>query len=135
MNVPDLIPRFSVPFAGEPGMNIPPSGGDAKTGLMWLFFIVAAPVIILIFFLLRFIYKGTVGKKMQTTLLEDYKKEAEEYEKKGKLVSAADVYENRLKDPKKAAALYEKGGAHRSAALLYESLGMPQKAKEMPSIK
>ncbi|MFI5294555.1 MAG: hypothetical protein ACHQ0Y_05960 [Thermodesulfovibrionales bacterium] len=131
MNVPDLIPRFSLPLAGEPGMNIPSPGGDARTGLMWLFFIIAVPVIILLFLLLRFVYKNTIGKKMQTTLLEDYKKEAEDYEKKGKFVSAADVYETRLKDRGKAAALYEKGGAHREAAVLYESLGMSQKAKEM----
>jgi len=131
MNVIDLIPRFSIPFAGEPGMNVPSSGGDAKTGLMWLFFVVAVPVIILLFLLLRLIYKNTIGKKMETTLLEDYTKEAEDYEKKGKFVSAADVYANKLKDLKKAAALYEKGGAHRKAAFLYESLGIPQKAKEM----
>lgn len=131
MNVLDLIPRFSIPLAGEPGVNIPPSGGQAETGLMWIFFIVAVPVIILLFFLLRFIYKNTIGKKLQTTLLEDYQKEAEDYEKKGKFVSAADVYENRLKDRKKAAALYEKGGAYRKAAFLYESLEMSQKAKEM----
>lgn len=112
-------------------MNIPSSGGDAKTGLTWLFFIIAVPIIILLLALLRFIYKNTIGKKMQTTLLEDYKKEAEDYEKKGKFISAADVYENRLKNPGKAAALLEKGGAHRKAALLYESLGMSQKAKEM----
>jgi tetratricopeptide (TPR) repeat protein len=131
MNAIDLIYGFSTPIAGGPGINIPPSGGDAKTGLIWLFYVVAVPVIVLLFLLLRFVYKNTIGKKMETTLLEDYMKEAEDYEKKGKFVSAADVYENRLKDRRKAAALYEKGGAHHRAALLYESLGMPQKAKEM----
>jgi tetratricopeptide (TPR) repeat protein len=129
--MPDLILRLSIAFAAEPGVNIPAPEGQAKTGLSVLLLIILVPVIILLVILFRFIYKNTIGKKMQTTLIEDYRKEAKEYEKKGKFVSAADIYENKLKDPGKAAALYEKGGADRRAALLYESLGMSQKAKEM----
>lgn len=131
MNVPDLILRFGVPFAGEPVTNIPYVGGQAETGLKLIFLIILVPVLIVLFFLTRVIYRNTIGKKFETTLLEDYKKEAEDYEKRGKLLSAADVYENKLKDRKKAAVLYERGGAHQRAAILYESLGMPQKAKEM----
>lgn len=131
MNIQDIILRFVIPFAGEPGVNLPAPGGRAETGLFFILLIVLVPVIIVFFFIIRSIYKGTVGKKMQTTLLEDYTKEAKDYERKGKFISAADVYENRLKDLKKAAALYEKGGAEQKAALLYESLGMADKAKEM----
>ncbi len=131
MNLSDPILRFLMPFAGEQAVNVPQPAGDARTGLTWLFFVATVPVVIVFLFVLRVVYKNTIGKKMETTLLEDYLNEAAAYEKKGKFVSAADVYENKLKDPKKAAALYEKGGAHKKAALLYESLGMSQKAKEM----
>lgn len=103
----------------------------AKTGLVLLLVLAAVPIIVALFFLFRFIYKSTVGKKLQTTVVQDYRKEAERHEKKGSFVSAARIYENRLKDYKKAAMLYEKGKDYRQAAELYDALGMSQKAKEM----
>jgi tetratricopeptide (TPR) repeat protein len=104
---------------------------QAATGLNALFGLLAIPALIALFFVVRFIYKNTLGKKMRTTLKEDYQNEADRYEKTGKFVSAANVYETKLKDLKKAAVLYEKGGDHRKAASLYDFLGISAKAKEM----
>lgn len=103
----------------------------AKTGLVLLLVLAAVPIIAALFFLLRFVYRSTVGKKLQTTVDQDYRKEAERYAKKGSFVSAARIYENRLKEFKKAAQLYEQGQDYRQAAELYDALGMSQKAKEM----
>ena len=104
---------------------------QAATGLKALFALLAIPALIALFFLVRFIYQQTIGKKMKTTLKEDYQKEADGYEKAGKFVSAANVYETKLKDLRKAAVLYEKGGDYRKAASLYDFLGISAKAKEM----
>lgn len=102
-----------------------------STGLTTLFALLSIPVLVALIFLLRVIYKQTLGKAMKTTLKEDYQKEADGYEKAGKFVSAAHVYETKLKDLKKAAALYEKGGDYKKAASLYDFLGISAKAKEM----
>ncbi len=104
---------------------------QANTGLIALFALLSIPAIAALFFVIRAVYKNTLGKKMQTTLKEDYQKEADRFEKAGKFVSAANVYETKLKDLKKAAMLYEKGGDFRKAAALYDFLGVSSKAKEM----
>jgi len=104
---------------------------QAATGLTALFALLAIPALIALFFLVKFIYQQTIGKAMKTTLKEDYLHEADRYEKAGKFVSAANVYETKLKDLKKAAALYERGGDHRKAASLYDLQGVSAKAKEM----
>jgi tetratricopeptide (TPR) repeat protein len=131
VTVADPILRVLLPFVSETATAIPSPEQQAGAGLAYLLLIALIPVVIALFFLIRFVYRNTIGEKMKTTLIEDYRKEAAEYERRGKFVSAAVVYEDKLKDQKKAAALYEKGGDHKRAALLYESLGMSQKAKEM----
>jgi tetratricopeptide (TPR) repeat protein len=131
MTVSGFALQSLLPLVAETASGIPSPDRQAGTGLFYLLLIALVPVLIGLFFLLRFVYRNTIGEKMKTTLIEDYRKEAAEYEKKGRFVSAGAVYEDKLKDHKKAAALYEKGGDHRRAALLYESLGMSQKAKEM----
>ena len=104
---------------------------QANTGLTTLFALLSIPVMVALFFLLKFIYQQTIGRAMKTTLKEDYQNEADRYEKAGKFVSAADVYETKLKDLKKAAEMFEKGGDYRKAASLYDFLGISAKAKEM----
>jgi len=104
---------------------------QVEKGLLAIFLLIFIPALIALFFLIRFIYRNTIGKKFKTTLIEDYKREAETYEKHGKFVSAANVYENKLKDYKKAAELYERGGDLRQAASLYERLGVTKAAKEI----
>lgn len=131
MTVSDASLRFFLPLAGESGFVTPSPGGQTGTGLVYLFLIALIPVFVALFFLVRFVYRNTIGEKMKTTLIEDYRREAAEYERRGKYVSAAAVYEDKLNEHKRAAALYEKGGDHRRAAILYESLGMSQKAREM----
>lgn len=118
-------------FADEGLVQTAPNVEDIKKSLALLLGIIAIPVIIIGFFIARSIYRNTIGKKFQTTLLEDFKKAAEGYEKAGKHVSAAVIYEKRLKDMRKAAVLYEKGGDLRKAAEIYEILGMNEKTKEM----
>jgi tetratricopeptide (TPR) repeat protein len=103
----------------------------ASKGLLAIFLLILIPVLIALFFFARFLYRQTVGKKLKTTVTEDYRKEAEGYEKAGKYVSAAHIYDNKLKDRRKAAQLYEKGGDYKQAAQLYEMLGVSDKAKEM----
>lgn len=104
---------------------------QASTGLTALFALLSIPVLVALVFLVKFIYQQTIGKRMQTTLKEDYQGEADRYEKAGRFVSAANVYETKLKDLKKAAALYEKGCDYKKAASLYDFLGVSAKAKEM----
>lgn len=116
---------------GETGLNLSPQVEQIKTGISILFLGLLIPVIIVFFFVIRFIYRHTIGEKLKTTLLEDYKKEAAGFEKAGKYVSAANIYESKLRDPGKAAVLYEKGGDYRKAASLYDLLGENSKAREM----
>lgn len=125
------ILRYGIPLLEKQGINVGAAGEQAKTGLFALFFLLLIPVLVGLFFLVRFIYRNTIGKKFQTTLIEDYRREAEGYENSGKFVSAAHVYETKLKDSKKAAALYEKGGDYKRAAALYDLIGISGKAKEM----
>jgi tetratricopeptide (TPR) repeat protein len=103
----------------------------ASKGLFALSLLILIPVLALLFFVIRFIYRHTIAKKLKTTVTEDYRKEAEGYEQSGSFVSAARIYEKKLKDYRKAASLYEKGKDYRQAAMLYAVLGMSGKAKEM----
>ena len=105
--------------------------GQANNGLTALFALLAIPALAALFFIVKFIYQQTIGKKLKTTLREDYQNEADRFEKAGKFVSAARVYETKLKDLRKAAALYETGGDYRKASSLYDFLGISAKAKEM----
>ncbi len=127
----DTLLKYGVPLLREAGLNLSPRIEDAKHGLSVLFLLLLIPVVIALFFILRSVYRHTIGERLKTTLLEDYKKEAEGYEKAGKYVSAANVYESKLKNPEKAAALYEKGGDCKKAASLYDILGESAKAREM----
>lgn len=126
-----MFMRYGIPMIGETGLNLSAQVEQVKTGISVLFLALLIPVIIAFFFVIRFIYRHTIGEKMKTTFLEDYKKEAAGFEKSGKYVSAANIYESKLRDSKKAAALYEKGGDYRKAASLYDLLGESSKAKEM----
>lgn len=116
---------------GETGIGMSGQAEQLKTAVSTLFLYLLIPAAIALFFIIRFVYKNTIGEMTKTTLLEDYKKEAEGFEKSGKYVSAANIYESKLKDPKKASELYEKGGDYRKAAGLYDFLGESSKAKEM----
>jgi tetratricopeptide (TPR) repeat protein len=104
---------------------------QVNSGLTALFAVLAIPVLAALFFVIRAIYRNTIGKKLKTTLREDYQREADRFERAGKFVSAARVYETKLKDLKKAAALYEKGDDFKKASSLYDFLGVSDKAKEM----
>ena len=127
----DTLMKYSLPLIAETGIPLSPNVEQVKTGISVLFLLLLIPVAIALFFIIRFIYRNTIGAKMKTTLLEDYKKEAEGLEKSGKYVSAANIYEKHLRDRKKAAALYEKGNDYKKAASLYDLLGESAKAKEM----
>jgi len=127
----DLILRFGVSFMQAAAFNESSPGSKLEKGLFIITLIVIVPVLVFLIFLAKFIYNRTLGKKLRKTIAEEHRNEAEDYEKAGKFVSAAHVYEKKLKDYRKAASLYEKGGDHTQAALLYNILGMPDKAKEM----
>ena len=127
----DLMLNFGIPLVRETAFNESIPDASTKRAVFALSFFIIVPLLVVLFFLLKFIYKHTIAKKLKTTVTEDYKKEAGDYEKAGQFVSAAHVYEKRLNDYPKAAALYEKGGDYTQAASLYNSLGMTDKAKEM----
>ena len=97
--------------------------------LVFIIIIILAAVVL--FFIGRILYRNTIGKKLQTTLIEDYRKAAEALKKEGRYVSAAVIFENRLKDIESAASLYEKGNDFRKAAEMYNLLGMNEKSREM----
>jgi tetratricopeptide (TPR) repeat protein len=127
----DPLLKRGVPLLEVTGLSLSPQIEQVKTGISVLFLLLLIPVVIALFFVIRFIYRHTIGEKMKTTLLEDYKKEAEGFEKSRRYVSAANIYESKLRDRKKAASLYEKGGDFNRAAMLYDLLGDGSKAKEM----
>ena len=93
-----MLTKYIIPMIDATGVNIAPQVEQMKTGLFTLFYLLIIPAAIALFFVLRFIYRHTIGEKLKTTLLEDYKKEAEGYEKAGKYVSAANIYEIKLND-------------------------------------
>ncbi len=101
------------------------------TGLSALLAVLAIPALIGLFFAARFVYRQTVGRKMQTTLKQDYENEAAAFERSGKFVSAAQIWETKLKDLKRAAALYERGGDLKKAAGIYDFLGVSDRAREL----
>jgi tetratricopeptide (TPR) repeat protein len=105
--------------------------GNLTNGLTVLFAILAIPALAALVFIAKFICQQIIGKKLKTTLKEDYQNEAARFEKAGKFVSAAQVFETKLKDLRKAAALYERGGDYRKASSLYDFLGISDKAKEL----
>jgi tetratricopeptide (TPR) repeat protein len=127
----DLMLHSGIPFVREVILNQNSPDEKVTKGLFALFLIIIIPLLIALFFLVKFIYKHTIGKKLKTTVKEDYEREAEAYERTGSFVSAARIYDNKLKDHHKAASLYEKGGDYKQAAMLYDLLGMSDKAKEM----
>jgi tetratricopeptide (TPR) repeat protein len=126
-----MIINLNMPAVENLGLGTIPPADSPKAGLSVLVFILLILLLIAVFSAAIFIYRNIIGKRRQTTLREDYTKEAEQYEKSGRFVSAAALYENQLKDKRKAAQLYEKGGDYRRAALLYDLLGIPDKAREM----
>ncbi len=126
-----ILLKYVLPLVEETGLNPSPQVEQVKTGISTLFLLLLIPIAIALFFILRAIYRLTIGERMKTTLLQDYKKEAEAFEKSGKFVSAANIYESKLRDRRKAAALYEKGDDYKKAASLYDLLGENAKAKEM----
>lgn len=131
INFIDLL----ITYLNTPFVQVTAMGGSveekASKGLLAIFLLILIPVLVILFFVIRSIYKHTIGKKLKTTVIEDYQKEAEGFEKAGSFVSAARVYEKKLKDYRKAASLYEKGRDYNQAAMLYDVLGMSGKAKEM----
>lgn len=131
LNLLDILLKYSIPMIAAEGLNFAPEIEKARGGLSAIVTILLIPVVIVLFFILRYIYRNTIGKKLKTTIIEDYQKEATDLVRSGSYVSAANVYEHKLKDLQKAAVLYEKGGDHRKAAELYDILGENVKAKEM----
>ena len=77
-----------------------------------LFIVIIILAVVVLFFIGRIIYRNTIGKNFKTTLIEDYRKAAGA-KKEGRYVSAAVIFENRLKDIESAALLYEKGNDFR----------------------
>ena len=94
----DFIWRTGILFAGETASNPGFPEERATKGLYALLLIIIVPLLIVLFFLVKFLYRHTVAKKLKTTVIEDYRKEADGYEKAGKFVSAASIYDKKLKD-------------------------------------
>jgi tetratricopeptide (TPR) repeat protein len=129
----ELIFRVGTPLVRETALDEGIADLTAKKAIFAISLFIILPLLVSLFFLLRSVYRNTIAKKLKTTVLEDYQKEAKAYEKAGEFVSAANVYEKHLNDNPKAAALYEKGGDYTRSAELYNFLGMTDKAKEMYS--
>lgn len=126
-----LLPALVPASAADPTA---PSAADAehvRKGLSLLFILIAVPAVLAVIGIVWFIYKNTVAKRFQTTLQEDFRREAEALEKAGKFSSAADVYLQKLKNREKAALLYEKAGDFKRAAEIHDHLGNTEKAKEL----
>jgi len=131
VNVAPVLISLNMPVIETLGIGTVPHAESPNKGLSVLMFLLLSVLLIAVFSAAIFIYRNIIGKRRQTTLKEDYRKEAERHEKSGRFVSAAALYEDHLKDKRKAAELYEKGGDFRRAALLYDLLGNPAKAREM----
>lgn len=50
-----------------------------------VFIIIIILAVVVLFFIVRIIYRNTIGKKLQTTLIEDYRKAAEALKKRGQV--------------------------------------------------
>lgn len=100
-------------------------------GISLFLILMLVPVIPTVYFIGKYIYKSTIGKSKNRTLLQELNYQAEKFERDGELSVAAQIYLERLNDPLKAATLYEKCRDYEKAALLYETLGMSSKAKEL----
>jgi len=131
VNVLAMVMNLNMPAIENLGFGTVPQTDSPRAGLSVLMLILLILLLIAVFVAAVFIYRNIIGKRRQTTLKEDYRKEAEHYEKSGRFVSAAVLYENQLKDKEKAAELYERGGDFRRAALLYNLLGVSDKAIDM----
>ncbi|UCG78608.1 MAG: hypothetical protein JSV21_01870 [Nitrospirota bacterium] len=119
-----------IPCLVEAADDIEAMKDSAKTGVFVLFIIALIPVLVIAFFVGRFIYNiAREGKK--TSIKEDYENEAQGYADAGAYLMAAKIYEKNLKQYNKAVILYEKGGEYERAAALYDTMGMQGKAKEM----
>jgi tetratricopeptide (TPR) repeat protein len=136
--IPNIFPNIDlVDAAGlvlrvqETAVNSLPAGSDAQKGLYGVLLIILIPAAVVLLLLARLLYKHTIGKRMATTLKEDYQKEADGLERAGRFVSAALVYAQKLKQPRRAAELYERGGDLVRAAETYDMLGMSDKAREL----
>jgi tetratricopeptide (TPR) repeat protein len=127
----DLIVNFVVPLVRDTANSESISDESVKRGFYAISLFIIFPLLVVLFFVLKFVYKNTLAKKLKTTVIQDYKKQAEAYERSEEFVSAAQVYEKHLNDYPKAASLYEKGRDYGQAASLYNFLGMTDKAKEM----
>jgi len=127
----DLLANFAVPLVQDTTITESLTDQSAKRGLYALSLFIILPLLAVLFFVLKSIYKNTLAKKLKTTVIQDFKKEAAAYEKSEEFVSAAQIYEKHLNDYPKAALLYEKGRDFTQAASLYNFLGVTDKAKEM----
>ena len=110
----DTLMKYGLSMAVDTGVSMSADVERAKTGITALFLGLLIPIVIVLIFIIRSIYRNTIGKRMKTTLLEDYEKEAEGFENSRKYVSAALIYESKLGALKKAVALYEKGNDYKS---------------------
>lgn len=127
----NLLSFSSIAAAEANASSANPVIEQIKSTFHLLFIIIIILAVVVLFFIGKFIYRNTIGKKLRTTLIEDYRKAAEALKKEGRYVSAAVIFENRLKDTETAASLYEKGSDFRKAAELYNLLGMNEKSREM----
>jgi serine/threonine protein kinase len=127
----NLLSFRSIAAAEENASNANPVIEQIKSTFHLIFIVIIILAAVVLFFIGRIIYRNTIGKKLQTTLIEDYRKAAEALKKEGRYVSAAVIFENRLKDTESAASLYEKGSDFRKAAELYNLLGMSEKSRGM----
>ena len=131
VNAFGMLERLRTPLVEGVDLNAASAIGDARTGLSVLLTLMVVIPAVALLVSAFFIYRRIAGGRRRTTLTEDYRKEAEEYEKAGKYVSAAGIYRHHLKDDGRAAELYERGGDYRQAALVYDLLGLQARAGEM----
>jgi tetratricopeptide (TPR) repeat protein len=127
--LPESLLMAGAPLLEETLMKGGSFDERARKGLSVLMLIFIIPLIPAVYCLLRFVYRQTLGRSAKRTIIEDMRIDAARHEKAGEFVSAAVIYESRLKDYEKAALLYEKGRDFEKAALLYDSLGMIDKTK------
>ena len=84
----DFIRHTGILLAGDAASNPGFPEEKATKGLYAISLIIIIPLLIALFFLLRFLYRHTLAKKLTTTVIEDYRREAEDYEKRRKFVDS-----------------------------------------------